>query len=63
VELGAGLLLLIMGVVALLLGLAVVIGIVVLLFKLGVVGRYALKEETPDEGSYGLAQSRETGNE
>lgn len=48
------------GLVLLLLGLAVVIGIVVVLFKVGVIGHYALKEEEPDQGSYGLDQSRET---
>lgn len=58
-ELGAGLLLL-AGLFLLLLGLAVVIGIVVVLFKVGVIGHYALKEEEPDPGSYSLDQSRET---
>lgn len=51
-ELGVGLLLLLAGFFLLLLGLAVVIGIVVVLFKVGVIGQYALKEEEPDEGSY-----------
>ena len=32
---------------------------VVILVKLGVVARYALKEEAPDEGDYSLEQSQE----
>lgn len=58
-ELGVGLMLLVVGAIALLLGLAVVIGLVVFLFKLGVIGHYALKEKVPDEGSYRIEQSRE----
>jgi hypothetical protein len=39
---------------------AVLVGIVVLL-KLGVIVRYAGKEEPPDSGDYGLDQSHESG--
>jgi hypothetical protein len=43
-----------------LVALLVVLGIgVVVLLKLGVLTRYALKEETPDQGDYDLDQSRE----
>jgi hypothetical protein len=31
----------------------------VVLIKLGVLARYAVKEETPDEGTYGLDESRD----
>ncbi len=58
-ELGVGLLLLVVGAILVLLGLGAIVGIVVLLFKLGVIGQYALKEEVPDEGSYRIEQSRE----
>ncbi len=34
---------------------------VVILVKLGVVARYALKEEAPDQGDYSLDQSHEPG--
>ena len=37
------------------------VGILVLV-KLGVIANYALKEEPPEEGVYGLDQSRESGD-
>ncbi len=36
---------------------------VVTLIKLGVLARYALKEEAPDQGDYDLDQSHEVGKE
>jgi hypothetical protein len=41
---------------------ALAIGLVTLV-KLGVLTRYALKEDVPDQGDYGLDQSREPGEE
>jgi len=38
------------------------VGLLVLV-KLGVIARYALKEEPPEGGVYGLDQSRESGDE
>jgi len=38
------------------------VGILVLV-KLGVIARYALKEEPPERGVYSLDQSRESGDE
>ena len=38
------------------------VGILVLV-KLGVIASYALKEEPPEGGVYGLDQSRESGDE
>lgn len=38
------------------------VGILVLV-KLGVIARYALKEEPPEGGVYSLDQSRESGDE
>jgi hypothetical protein len=47
-----------------LLALLVALGIgVVTLVKLGVLARYALKEEAPDQGDYSLDQSHEAGEE
>ena len=39
---------------------ALIVGVVVLL-KLGVITKYALKEEPPDTGDYDLDQSHEAG--
>jgi hypothetical protein len=36
---------------------------VVALIKMGVLAKYILKEEPPDEGEYRLQQSREAGEE
>jgi hypothetical protein len=42
--------------------LAAVLGVgVLVLIKLGVIAKYALKQEPPDEGEYGLDQSHEAG--
>ena len=47
-----------------LVALLIVLGIgAVVLLKLGVLARYALKEETTDQGDYGLDQSHEAGQE
>ena len=47
-----------------LVALLVVLGIgVVVLLKLGVLARYAVKEEKADRGEYGLDQSHEAGEE
>ena len=47
-----------------LVALLVALGIgVIVLLKLGILARYALKEETPDQGDYGLDQSQEAGQE
>jgi hypothetical protein len=45
---------------ALLALLAALGGGVLTLVKLGVLTRYALKEEVPDQGEYGLDQSQES---
>lgn len=45
-------------------GLVIGLGVVVLvLVKLGVIVQYATKEEPPEEGDYGLEQSRGAGEE
>ncbi len=42
--------------------LAAVLGVgVLVLIKLGVIANYALKQEPPHEGEYGLDQSQEAG--
>jgi hypothetical protein len=50
--------------VGVLVALVVALGIgVVTLIKLGVLTRYLLKEEAPDQSDYDLDQSREAGEE
>ena len=51
-----------LAVIGALLALLASLGIgAVILVKLGVVARYALKEEAPDESNYSLEQSHEAG--
>jgi hypothetical protein len=45
-------------VVLLLLGIGAIV-----LVKLGVIAQYAVKDEPPEEGDFGLDQSREVGKE
>ena len=45
------------------LGIGLLAAVGVVLVKLGVIARYAVKQEPPDEGEYRLDQSQEPGEQ